>query len=198
MSSLSISDRVQCMHDSIWNYSGAITKTPTSLANMWIWSPSCMTAGSPRIHSRKSGGSRMGLKAESKTQGFPPGSHSPSGPFEIVEFSLLAWKDLHLVTIENMYMKELCLIVNVNWLCEKFSLRIHWVSYRTTSSGLLKPRILWTIPNVLFKAVFFCVFFWPYIMIICVLKLILSKHLKGQLDPPVSNGNVFCTKPPCE
>ena len=56
----------------------------------------------------------MGLKAESKTQGFPPGSHSPSGPFEIVEFSLLAWKDLHLVTIEKMYMKELCLIVNVN------------------------------------------------------------------------------------
>ena len=98
---------------------------------MWIWSPSCMTAGSPRIHSRKSGGSRMGLKAESKTQGFPPGSHSPSGPFEIVEFSLLAWKDLHLVTKDKMYMKELCLIVNVKWLCEKFSLRIQWVSYRT-------------------------------------------------------------------
>ena len=59
----------------------------------------------------------MGLKTESKTHGFPPGNHSPSGPFEIVEFSLLAWKDLHLVhlvTIENMYMKELCLIVNVN------------------------------------------------------------------------------------
>ena len=56
----------------------------------------------------------MGLKAESKTQGFLPGSHSPSGPFGIVEFSLLAWKDLHLVTIEKMYMKELCLIVNVN------------------------------------------------------------------------------------
>ena len=56
----------------------------------------------------------MGLKAESKTQGFPPSSHSSSGPFEIVEFSLLAWKDLHLVKIEMMYMKELCLIVNVN------------------------------------------------------------------------------------
>ena len=56
----------------------------------------------------------MGLKAESKIQGFPPGSHSPSGPFEIVELSLLAWKDLHLVTREKMYMKVLSLIVNVN------------------------------------------------------------------------------------
>ena len=139
-----MSDRVQWMHDSLWNYSRVITKTPTSLANMWIWSPSCMTAGSPRIHSRKSGGSRMGLKAESKTQGFPPGSHSPSGPFEIVELSLLAWKDLHLVTIEKMYMKELCLIVNVNWLCENFSLRIHWVSYRTLA---LKPWNLCFIHN---------------------------------------------------
>ena len=74
----------------------------TSLANIWIWSPSCITAGSPRIHSRRSGGSRIGFDAESKTHGFGPGSHSSSGPageFELDNLSLFGSKEPKLLAI---------------------------------------------------------------------------------------------------
>ena len=74
----------------------------TSLANIWIWSPSCITAGSPRIHSRRSGGSRIGFDAESKTHGFCPGTHSSSGPaaFELVldNLSLFGSKEPKVLT----------------------------------------------------------------------------------------------------
>ena len=77
----------------------------TSLANIWIWSPSWITAGYPRIHSRRSVGSRIGFDAESKTHGFGPGTHSSSGPaafeLEFDNLSLFGFEEPKVLTIVN-------------------------------------------------------------------------------------------------